>query len=81
MAKCSYYAKVTLSDKETHGRDWQQEGSADKVLVDAMKFISRKGGDDSIHERILNYLVEDFKAFDDLANKFFKLGKYKKIKE
>lgn len=71
MGKCPYYAKVVLSDKETHGRDWQSEGSADKVLVDAMKYISRKGGDDSIHNRIIDYIVEDFKAFDEKMTKLF----------
>lgn len=71
MAKCSYYAKVVLSDKETHGKNWQQEGSADKVLIDAMKFVSEKGGDDSIHEKIINYIVEDFKAFDEKMTKLF----------
>jgi len=67
---CKYDAKVTLIDIETHGRDWVQEGRADKVLIDAIKFISRKDSKANLYQRISNFLLDDFKEFDRIMSNF-----------
>ncbi len=71
MNKCNYDAKIILIDRETYTRDMEFKGRADKVLMEAIKYISEKDSSDSIHKGIINYIIEDFKAFDKKLNNLF----------
>ena len=59
----TYIAKVVLTDKETHMREWKEEGPADKVLMSAIEYLSKKESK-SIYKKIIEFMVEDYNAFD-----------------
>jgi len=59
-----YLAKVKLIDKDTYKKDWEEEGNAEKVLMNAIEYISEKQGKKNIYERIVNFMANDWKAFD-----------------
>ncbi len=65
--KTIYFAKVTLTDTENYNRDWVQEGPAHKVLLEAIKYVGQKESK-TVFNKIIDYLVEDFHAFDDVMS-------------
>ena len=63
--QCDYTAKVKLVRNDTHTKEWDDEGPADKVLMNAMIYGGNKDSKNVI-SRMLDYLTNDARAFDDM---------------
>lgn len=66
-----FKAKIILLDDYT--RIWEAEGKAEKTLLDALEYLHKKTGNkkDSAYEKIINYLINDWTAFDIAMTKLF----------
>ena len=71
MSKSSYIAEVVLRDEMTYTKDWHKKGAADEVLIEAIRYLSKKDSSKSLYKRILDYIQEDFKEFDRQMTKLF----------
>ncbi len=70
-SKSSYIAEVVLRDEMTYTKDWYKKGPADEVLIEALRYLSKKDSNKNIYKRILDYIIDDFKEFDRHMTKLF----------
>ena len=65
-----YIARVRLED--THSNDvWKEEGRAENVLLQAFRYIIRKDDSAKARNKFVQFIADDWQAFDKAMNKIF----------
>ena len=71
MSGSNYIAEVVLRDEMTYTKDWHKKGPADEVLVEALRYLSKKDSSKNLFKKVIEYVADDFKEFDRKMTELF----------